>query len=418
MKNLRAWFKNQLIKGSFIVFLGSGVSSFLNYLCHLITARFLAPYQYGLLQSLIALLYFLGVFTGPLSLSIINLISSTDKSLVWQTTKELEKRLVKVSFLFWIGFLILFPAFKSFLRLESFFLFFIFSGQILFSFLAIIYQATFQATLKFFEFSLLGIAGSLIKIILTFLFVLLGWQVAGALGGLVLSTGGVILLGRFWVFKDWGRKAKLNRRRINIDRHFWRYSFLVLITNLAMVSLYSTDMLLVRHFFSSSQAGVYAAVSVLGKIILFGAAPILSVTFPLFVKDKTNVLKLRRTFLFAILFLVSICISGLVIFRFFPHLVVSLLYRQNYSETALFLPQFALFISLFVIFNLFVQLLLALESQLAAWLASLTAVSQIFLIITYHDSLKMVINNSILSVCLGLPLGLLFVRKEMKKQKR
>ena len=41
------------------------------------------------------------------------------------------------------------------------------------------------------------------------------------------------------------------------------------------------DLILVKHFFSDQDAGVYATLSILGKIIYFAASPVASVMFPI-----------------------------------------------------------------------------------------------------------------------------------------
>lgn len=418
MINLKELIKNPLAKGSFVVLVGSLTAGFLNYCYHLVTARFLVAEQYGLLQSFIALLYFVGVFTAPLGLSIVNLVSSAKENLVWPMAITLEKKFVKLSFAFWFIALAFFPLIKNFLHLKSFSLYFLFSWQIFFSFLAIIYQAVFQARLKFLEFSVLGVAGSLMKIVLAFLFISFGFKVGGALGGLVFSTIGVASLARLWLSKYWQRQAGQERVKVNISRHFWQYSFLSLMTNLALVSIYSSDILLVRYFFPSFKAGIYSATSVLGKIIFFTATSILVVSFPLFTKFKEKNEKLKRYFWLSFLFILIICLLGSFSFKFFPRAVVGLLYGKNYQEAAKILPIFAIFISLFALFYLLLLFLLALEKETAAFVGGFAALMQIFLIIFYHRSLLIVIRNSIFSVFLGVVLGMLFSLREIYEKKK
>ena len=274
------------LKNSVIALIGTGFISFLNYLFHLITARLLAPPQYGLLQSFIALTYFSGVFAGGLSFSIIHQTASIPKNLIWPTIKSLEKKLLRVSFLFFLGFLLLSPIIKNFLHLEKINNLFIFSLNFIFFLLPTIYLSIFQGRLKFLEFSFLGILGALVKITLASLLILAGLQVEGALIGIITASIIIILVGRSLVTRYWQKPFKEVKKieKKNLIHGFWKYSFLTLTTNLFLVSLYSSDILLVRHFFSSSIAGIYSAVAVLGKIIFFAASSILLVAFPSFIK--------------------------------------------------------------------------------------------------------------------------------------
>lgn len=403
--------KNPFYQGSVVVLVGSILTGFINYLYHLITGRFLPPEQYGLLESLIALTYFLNVFTQSFSFSVINFVGQTKESLVFPLVKRLEKEALKFSFIFWLFFLVFFPFFNSILHLQSFSPFFIFSFQILFSLLPTVYYSILRARFRFIEFSLIGVFSALFKIICAFFLIRVGWQLTGALWSLVAMGISATALGWFWVTKYWKETLDHLTGRINLDSSFWRYSLLSLLTNVALTSIYSADIILVRAYFSSYQSGIYAAVSVLGKIIFFAATSILLVSFPLFTKFKRDKRRSKRMFWLSFLFLTGFCVLGIYSFKFFPNLVVGLLYGRGYQQAASFLPSFAIFISLLALLNLVIQFLLALEDKMAAVLGGFTAFTQIILIIVRHGSLKIIIDNSITSVAIGLFLGLTLALK-------
>lgn len=414
---LRRLTSHLLFKGAFIVFLGNGLAGFLNYLYHLAAGRLLAPAQYGLLESFIALSYFLGVLAGPLSFSVIQFTGSLKENLIWPMVSRLERIFIKLGLGLWLGLLALFPVIKAFLHLEKFGSFTIFSAYLVLLLLLVIYQSVLQARLKLIAFSSVGVFVVLAKLIFASLFIFIGWQTIGALGGMLAGAIAAVILGRWLVVKHWQATASSPTNKIDLKSGFWGYSLLSLVTNLALVSIYSTDILMVRHFFSPDLSGIYSAVSVLGKTIFFAAGSILMVAFPLFVKFKANKKKLRQVYFVAFLFVTLVSFLGVVIYQLFPQFIVLLLYGANYQEAGSFLPSFAVFISLFALFNLLIQFLLALKKNLAAWLAGLTALLQIFLIVGRHISLEMVIQNSIISVSLGLLLSLGFVIKIINEEK-
>src|SRR5207245_5489776 len=51
-------------------------------------------------------------------------------------------------------------------------------------------------------------------------------------------------------------------------------------STLALATLLSADVLLVKHFFATRQAGEYAAVAALGRAIFWGATGVAGVLFP------------------------------------------------------------------------------------------------------------------------------------------
>jgi O-antigen/teichoic acid export membrane protein len=414
VKKIKKLLQNFLFKGSLIVLSGNLVGSFINYLYHLIVGKLLVPEQYGLLTSFITLTYFTGILAGAFSLAIVNLISPLDNKKVIPTVKTIEKYFIKISLISWLITLFIYPVIKVFLHITDFSIYFIFSFQIFFSFLMIIYQAVLQGKLKFIKFSLLGVWASLLRIITAVGLIYLGFKAAGALAGLALAALGVIILGRFFIFNDSDYKTGI-KTVSKLKTSFWQYSSLTLITNIALISIYSSDVLLVRHFFSSFESGIYAAASMLAKIIFFASNSLLIVAFPLFIKYRKEKSKLKTIFKYSLLAISLISILGVVFYNLFPHLIVTFLYNQNYNLAAQILPSFAVFIALVAVLSLFTHLLLALKSIMAPVVAGLAGFMQILLIGFNHQSLLQILKFSQVSMLIGLLLSMFFVFKTLNK---
>ncbi|MFC1711112.1 oligosaccharide flippase family protein [Patescibacteria group bacterium] len=418
VNKIKSLLQNYLIKGSLIILIGNLLASVINYLYHLFIGKLLSPSQYGILASFISLSYFTGVFGGALSLAIVNLISPLKNSLVLPAVKSVEKIFLKISLTAWIVALLLYPLIKEFLHLQSFGIYFVFSWQIFFSFLIIIYQATLQAKLKFFKFSILGIWSAVLRICLAVFFVFLGFQAAGALGGIVFSLLGTIILGRFFIYKQWQNKSTKTLKKFKFQNDFWKYSGLTLLTNTALISIYSSDVLLARYFFSSFKSGIYAATSVLGKIIFFASSSLILVAFPLFIKYKNDNKKLKKIFAYSLFIVLLIGTIGSIVYKLVPEFIINSLYNQSYIEAVSLLPSFALFISLAAVLTLIIHFLLAKESKLSLVVASLTALCQLILNLINHPTLMSLIINSTLSMIFGLLLGVFSVIKVINVSKK
>jgi len=404
-----------ILKASLIVFSVSLVGNFLGYIFHLITGRFLSPDQYSLLESFIALDYFLAVLIATFSFSIINQINSSKPSQLPQLIPTLEKLSLKITVIFWLIFLLLFPPIKHLLHLTNPFIFLIFSLKILFSFFPTLYLSILRAKLKFLNFSLIGLISSFVKIIITTVFLFLGWQVFGAIAGMTIT--GLVTAFTSCFFTKKILKLKKSSLQKSLPKSFWRFSLLALITQLSLTSLYSSDILLTRYYLPSFSAGIYSAASVMGKIIFFVSAIILTVSFPIFNQQKQSLIKLKSSFLQAFSLITIVSLTGLLVYQFFPDLITQLLYRSAYSPAAVFLPQFALFMAIFALFNLIIQFLLATHQKIAGIIAFSTALLQIFLIILHHSSLTLIIRNSIISTSLGLLFSLWFAIKTIHVKK-
>jgi len=409
IKKIRQTIGSTLFQGSFLVLSANIIANFFNYLYHLITGRLLAPDQYGLLQSFIALSALLGILTYLFSYPVVNLAVKTNSKSISSLVKVLEKQSLKFSLILWLVLIASYPLIKSFLHIDNFFLFLIFSLQSFIYFLPIIYQSVLRAKLHFLYFSLLGIIATLTKFIAAPFFIFIGWGLGGALGAFVVSGLSIIFAGQYWVRKFW--PGKIKEKRYKLKSSFWQFSLLSLITNFFLISLFSSDILLVRYFLDPYLSGIYAAVSVLGKMIFFGASSVLIVVYPLLVKFKKNPRKLMKIFGLTFFALLFMTIIGMIVFKFSPHIIVNVLYGSKYKAAVYYLPIFSLFVSLLVILNLFIQFFLALEYKMAGWLAGLAAILQIFLIIIRHENIKAIIENSIISIAVVLALSFIMIIK-------
>lgn len=402
--------KSDLTRGSLIVFIGSTFGSFLNYLYHVLTGRLLVPESYGLLESFIIISYYLSVVMGAFFLSTVKVISTLEDHEVAETVKDIEKKSIKLSLVLWLMFLAMFPLIGSYLKVNQFGLYLFFSLQILFSILPSVYGAVLNSKLKFFENTLVGLSVSVTKIVFVAALIPIGLGLFGAMGSFIVSGLVSTVLGYYLIAKYWPHTSKL-RTKINLKINFWRYSLLGLMVNLAITSIYSTDVLMVRHYFEPVQSGLYAAVSILGRIIFFATGPVVLVVFPLFAKNHDNVKNLKNIFLGAFGLITFASIAGVVFYNFFPDFIVNILYGNNYSGASTFLPWFSVFIAIYSVFNLIIQMLLAIGSKLSAWISGAVAVAQIALIFWQHESINQIITNSVISLSLGLILAIFFAIK-------
>jgi O-antigen/teichoic acid export membrane protein len=111
---------------------------------------------------------------------------------------------------------------------------------------------------------------------------LLGAVVLGLVYGPLGIVAGISIGGAVIYLVAW----RMLRRKLSIKpRVPWlrpaaRYLAIVLPSTLALAVLLSADVLLVKHFFPSRQAGEYASVAALGRAIFWGATGVAGVLFP------------------------------------------------------------------------------------------------------------------------------------------
>ena len=350
--------------------------------------------------------YFLAVLIGSFSLSIIHQLHKTKKASQPALIQTLQSLSLKLTLTIWLLILLAFPILKRLLHFQNPYLLLIFSIQILFSFLPTLYLSLLQAKLKFKEFSFINIIAPLTKTLLALILFLLGFKLFGALiamslAGLVPAVFSFYLVKKHFKQSLVGSELRRSSEPAALPKSFFKFGLAAFITNLSLTSLYNSDLILVR-FFVSHQSGLYAAASVLSKIIFFVSAAVLTVSFPVFTKHAKNLSKLKKSFSQSLLLITTIAFLGVTFYQTYPDLIIKLFSNSAYANAATLLPGFSLFIFFFTILNLITQLLLTINKRSAVIISLSTALLQLTLIFFYHQSLMQIIQNSIIATLAGL----------------
>lgn len=196
-----------------------------------------------------------------------------------------------------------------------------------------------------------------------------------------------------------------------IDEQQQEWLHLGWITGLALVGqmmITNSDFLLVKNFFSPEDAGLYAAVSVLGRIVYFGALPLTIVLVPLIARRQALNIPTRPILILLIVGGVGICSLLILVALIFAPNVLGLLYGDVYVSAAGLLAPYALAASLYTLTNLVITYQLALGSGRETMLPIIAGVAQIILVLLFHDSLVQVITIQI--VLMGVLFGVVLWR--------
>lgn len=394
-----------LVRGSLIVLAGSVLSNLASYLYHLSMGRLLGPNDYGALESLISILYFLGIPVGILNLVVVKFVSqeNKDKTKISLFIKKISSNLSRYGFLALIIFLLSFPILRNLVKVDSFILFLGLGVSCYFGIFTSIFSSTLQGIMKFFEYSIFSILNAWSKFIFALFLVLLGLRVEGAVFGIVLSTLFSLLSGYFILKKhvplNLPGKISVKDSVGDISSYVWA----VFLSSLSLMSFFTIDIILARYFLSPVAAGQYASLSVLGKIIFFASSPITSVMFPMISERKANGRNYQRLlwFSFSLVLVISVLIS--LVYFLLPALMVKTLFGAGYLETSSSLGLFAVFISLYSLCSLLVCFYLSINKTKIIYLGVVFAVLQVILINFYHQGIRQIVlvNIIVLSIFLA-----------------
>ncbi len=412
-KNFNLLVKNQLIAGSAVLFVGNGLISFGNYLYHLLMGRMLGPVDYGLLASLISITYLLGIPVNSLNLVIVKYVSALKGKRDFGAINYFYRWLgQKTNILLMVAFLVLAlisPGVKTFLHFESVWPYLMVVSSSLVGVYLIINQAMLQGFLRFDLMVLVGVLSVVAKLLLAVGLVFAGWRVLGASFSILISS----LIGVFLAVKIVSRLLKGHHEEIKIInlREIFRYSLPVLLAMMAFTSLYTTDIVLVRHFLSASEAGYYAALATLGKIIFFAANPIIMVMFPMISEKHAKGKDFRQFLIVSLVLVLLICLGISALYLFLPVMMIRILYGQAYLAVSPQLWLMAVFLSLYSLSYLLANFYLSIGKVKVVVLPVIAALIQIVLIIVFHRGIKEVITMSIISLTILMISLLLYFKK-------
>lgn len=371
---------------------GSNATSFINYIYHFVMGRLLGPSNYGELATLFSLIGILGILPSSINLAIIKYVSSASSK---EEAEGIINWLNKKVFLFALAFsFILFiatPPLASFLKIDNYFSVVITSIVFLFGLPTFLNRSILQGLLRFHQMVVSLLVENSVKLVLGIILVYLGFSISGAMGALGVASFIGWWLSRNAV-KDYLDIKLQNKPKL---KSLFSYSVPVMIQSVAMTSLYSSDLILVKHFFPSHETGIYAAISILGKIIFFGAGPISAVMFPIVAQRKTRGENYQKIFKYS--FLLTFVLSSVILTLYWlmPEIAIKLLPGSLYLEGANLLVWFGIFMTFYTLASLFINYHLSMGRTTSIILPVIAAVVQIVSIWLYHSSLIMVIFISI-----------------------
>ncbi len=397
MKFIKKVFHHELISGSTYFFIGSMATNVFAFLFNLFVARRLSAIDYGIYASLLSLFSLIILIPQSFSTTIVQFatgyFSKNEKEKAKKLYKQATIFLTLLGIVFFVAILFATPLISNFLHITNIWFIVIVGVLIIFSYINMINTSYLQGLLQFGFLSFVQALGALVKLLVGIVLVILGYGIFGALGAILISTIVTIIVAvirlRFLFTPN------KNKTIVNI----WelvKYALPTMLTVIALSSFVSTDVILAKHFLSGSEAGLYAGLSLVGKVIFYFTGIIPAVMFPILIRRYTKGHAVHNTFYLGLL-LVAIPSLLLTIFYFlFPNFVINLfLGGKQYLYAASDIGYMALFLSFYSIMTVMVNFFLSLKQTKVVFPVVLMALLQIILLFLFHHSLFQMITVSL-----------------------
>lgn len=406
-------FSNPLISGSAVIFFGTFAANIFNFMFNFFMTRNLSVVDYGTLASLISIILLVSLASESLIPTVVHFAGS------YFANKEIGK----VVALFWklsaffilSGLIVLFSSiiFKEqlghFFKIGNSSLLTLVGCSLFFTSIGTLNRGMLTGRLSFGYISFLNFFSAVVKFLSGVVFVLLGLGVSGALYAFLLSYASMYFFSiiplRFILRK------KAQEKVIGIKKIF-SYAAPSALAMLGLTLFITTDIILVKHFYSPKEAGVYAGMSLLGKIIYFFSAPISTVLFPLVV--QRTVRNEKHNHLFYIAFtVVAISSIGITFFYYiFPEFSILLLLKQKeYLAIKSILWVFGVFMVFYSLLWIITNYYLSMKKTKVFFPIIAGAILQAIGLWLHHDNFLTVIIVSMVGVIVPLCIMLLYYWK-------
>lgn len=410
----RTIFGHSVARNSLIVLSGSMIANALAYLYHLVVGRILGPERYGELAALLSLFYLLNVLSQGFGAVMTKYFSGFKAR--EQTGEAKSLFIISTRWMILIIVIGLCISFFSLNTLSDFlhisakenfiWLYLIFSSYLI----SVVQLSTYQAYQLFLASNILANFGTALRLVFGAVGAFFG--VGATLVSNIFSNLIMYVIGLFplkFILSVKARPLSISKRSA------LEYSIPALITTFGLTALYSQDVLLVKHFFLSKDAGIYSSLSVLGKVIFYASSALGFVLFPVVAERKELNRGHKRIVWTGLVVIAAISLVLTTFYFLFPRLVVDMLFGKAFYEAVPYVGFFGLFITFFSLSSLLFNVCLAAEKTAVWILATLGALSQALLIWMYHQTLLNVIMVN-LTVSITLFILLLLYYSYAKEQ--
>ncbi len=234
-------------------------------------------------------------------------------------------------------------------------------------------------------------AGS--KLACAILLVELGYGVMGAVGAISASILAAVLIPSPKAQPDAGSTALIPAS--------FREGIQAIVFFVGQVVINNIDIILVKHFFAAEQAGLYAAVALVGRVLYFAAWSIVSAMFPISAASKDDENKVHVLLLpFMIVLLMSI--TFIVILALFPGFIIHLVLGESFRSAEPLLSLYAGATGLYALAVVLMTYEMSRKIANTGWLQLIFSGALILLIYMLHSTLRQVIVVQIVLMLLML----------------
>lgn len=285
-------------------------------------------------------------------------------------------------------------------------MFILFGIGVPFYFLMSVNRGVFQGKKDFRSLSITYQTEMLSRLLATFLllaFLDINSSVLIAMGILVSFLIGLYPFKKeVWNTEGYFRLSNAQQRQVFV------FFCLTALYEFTQILINNSDILLVKHYFDSYEAGLYASLALIGRMVYFIAWMYVMILLPTVVKLRKEGVATAPVLRKYVGYIILVSSAIVFICFVFPKGIVRLLFGSQYIAIASLLWKYALATSLFAISNIYAYYYLSLDRYFPVVLLAIFGAAQVYLIVLFHSSLEQVVEVQILVMSALLALQFLY----------
>lgn len=382
-----------VLSGSLILLVGSMLVSALNFLFNVSMARLLGPALFSQAAVVVTLLMLLSCISLSFQMVCAKFVARNESSVAKATVyRTISRRAWQVGMAVALALMIAQKPIAEYLRMPNPWVIGVLAAGMAFYNQLGVKRGNLQGWCHFGALSWNYVFEAASKLAIAILLVELGYGIFGVVGALSASILAAVLL-------PGPKKHAVQKDSIQRDESLgpecipasFGEGMQAIVFFVGQVIINNVDIILVKHFFASELAGLYAAVALVGRLLYFASWQVVSAMFPVSAaageqeRGKGHVLGLP------LVIVTLMCLGFILILAIFPSLVMHLVFGEGFRSAEPLLSLYAGSTALYALAMVLITYEMSRKIANTGWLQLLFSGAIVVAIYMFHSDLRQVI---------------------------
>lgn len=312
----------ELRRGGLILLIMMMLANAFNYLFQVLMGRMLTIEEFGTMNALFSLFAIVSLPIGVVTTTTARYVATYSAQGETEKIVKFLKRLFLYIMFGAIGVLvfgvILAPLVSRYTNVNNTLLCVLLAVTVAGGMFMPLVNGTVQGTKRFFGLGILGCGSTGVKLVVGVILVLLGFRLYGVMSALIAANLAMTLVGLYMLRGYIKQNVRMDAVELTLGKKdIAYYTMIAFAVNLCIALLSNVDMVLVKRFFTDSQAGLYGTAALFGRLVLYIPSALVLAMFPIAAEAEVAGSGSRSVLTKALLYvggLAVLCAAGLNLF--------------------------------------------------------------------------------------------------------